>query len=159
MWVVHPIISEELDRTTSEDIANFLNQAETEGLKLVAMDQGFFFFKAVDLPEGSELADDLEDEVVYEEEQPPPEVVHSVPTRRRRAPASVTGPANARGRRPSQPDPSIRPTGTDLDPNLFAQPGQVRVDPRVLHPTVDVRTQPVAPNAQPHSDADPFGLS
>lgn len=141
MWIVHPIISEESDRTTSEDIANFLNQAEVEGLKLVAMDQGFFFFKALNSPAVPPPADDLEEEqdVVYDERAPQPQTHPGVLAQVRRAPA---------------PDPSIRSSGTDLDPKLFAAPGTVRVDPRVLHQ----QSQPVVPNAQPHSNDDPFGL-
>jgi hypothetical protein len=147
MWHVFPIISEEGDRTTSDEIANFLNQAEADGLKLVAMDQGYFFFQSTgqldqEFPE--------EEEVVYEDETPPPPPVHPRPTRRRRA--ARKAPQRTARPRAVMPDPSIRAGGSDLGPDFRPQGNIVQVDPSLMQ-------APVVPNSQPHSAADPFGLS
>lgn len=157
MWHVALIVNEMENRTTSDDIANFLNQCEEDGLNLVAATGGFLFFRQSDTaPQTDFMEEDYE--VMYEEDEEEEEPVHEVPTKPRRRRKAVANnpprpPQRRRRARATTPDPSVRKGGSDIDPATGLPLGAVQVDPRLLQ-----GQGPAMPSSAPRNTADPFGL-
>lgn len=157
MWHVALIINELENRTTCDDVANFLNQCGDDGLQLVAASGGYLLFRSSEVTPEDAFED--EPEVMYEEEEDEePEPVHQKPTgRRRRVRKAPVRKKRRRQTRPATSDPSVRQHGSDIDPAtglpLSAVQGAVQVDPSLLR-----GFESTVPASAPQDANDPFGL-